>query len=73
VLYKMGSMRAGPSLSQSDLPAWFETQKGQVVYKYVPKLYNTEPRVAREPDGKPVKAGLLVQSNPKDIGRLNST
>jgi POT family proton-dependent oligopeptide transporter len=70
VLYKMGSMRAGPSLSQSDLPG---SKPKKVKYKYVPKLYNTEPLVARGPDGKPVKAGLLVQSNPKDIGRLNST
>jgi POT family proton-dependent oligopeptide transporter len=70
VLYKMGSMRAGPSLSQRDLPG---SKPKKVKYKYVPKLYNSEPRVERGSDGNPVKAGLLLKSNQKDLGRLNST
>eukprot|EP00934_Nitzschia_sp_Nitz4_P002750 Nitzschia sp. Nitz4//scaffold146_size56529//29606//31567//NITZ4_006577-RA/size56529-processed-gene-0.32-mRNA-1//1//CDS//3329536638//2740//frame0 len=39
VLYKMGSMRAGPTLSQSDLPG---SKPKAIKYKYVQKLYNSE-------------------------------
>ena len=74
VLYKMGSMRAGQSLSQSDLPG---TKLKGIKYKYVPKLYQSEPRkneVARGPDGKPVTAGALQNNkNPKALGRSSST
>lgn len=63
VLYKMGSMRAGPSLSQSDLPGG---KSKPIKYKYVPKLYQSEGTVVpaetgvvRDADGKPAKASSL--------------
>jgi hypothetical protein len=61
VYARSGSMRAGPTLSQSDLPGG---RVKNVQRKFIPKLYGSEPeghkvKVALGPDGKPIKAGHL--------------
>lgn len=43
VLYKSGSMRAGPSMSQSDLPG---SKVKPIKYKYVAELYKSERSLA---------------------------
>jgi hypothetical protein len=63
VYARSGSMRAGPSLSRSDLPG--AKVKG-VKRKFIPKLYRSGPEVGRVkvatgPDGKPIRAGELVR------------
>lgn len=72
VLYKMGSMRAGPSMSQSNLPGGAGGKaKSNIKYKYVPKLYHSEaalPQVALGPDGKPISVGQQ-----KKLQKLSST
>jgi len=71
LLHKMGSMRAGPSLSHLK-----GTKPGHIKYKYVPKLYNKAdetPRViARGSDGESLTVGSLVKEEHAQIGRLNS-
>lgn len=58
VLYKAASMKAGPSLSQSNLPG---NKHKKIKYGAVHNLYHSDaaivPNVARDGDGKPVKAG----------------
>jgi hypothetical protein len=76
VLLKAGSMRAGPSLSQSSnvLPGANKAKK--IKYKYIPTLYQTKLKVAVGPDGEPVKAGnsrLGKEKRTHGLGRLNST
>jgi hypothetical protein len=75
VLYKMGSMRAGPSLSQRNLPG---AKVKKIKYKYIPKLYRSEPalpKVARDPDGNLLTAGEMLVPPKKtahNLGRLDS-
>jgi hypothetical protein len=56
VLYKMGSMRAGASMSQDNQP-----KAKHIKYNAVSKLYHSQPsigaKVALGPDGKPIKVG----------------
>ncbi len=72
VLFKMGSMRAGASQSQSNLP-----KAKSIKYKNVPKLYHSQqsiPKVAVGPDGKPIKVGdqkKLASSKP-ELSKLTS-
>ena len=73
ILYKMGSMRAGPSLSQSHLPG---AKAKTVKYKYIPSLYRSEPtlpKVATGPEGRPIKAGQMSPHHVKRVLRLEST
>jgi proton-dependent oligopeptide transporter, POT family len=84
VYARSGSMRAGPSMSQSDLPGGHVKH---VQYKQIPKLYGSEPakssrvQVATGPDGKPIKAGSLAaaaakqkkpQAPPPNLDRIHS-
>ncbi|CAJ1967142.1 unnamed protein product [Cylindrotheca closterium] len=67
VLYKMGSMRAGASLSNSDIG-----HTKPMKYKYVPKIYQSVGELGD--DGKPIKDSGAVKGKQKnDLGRLNST
>lgn len=81
---RSGSMRAGPSLSRSDLPGGHIEH---VQYKYIPKLYGSESlstsrvQVATGPDGKPIKVGSLpataakskqLQAPPANLDRMHS-
>lgn len=64
VYARSGSMRAGPSLSRSDLPGG---KVKNVQRKFIPKLYRSDPeagrprRVATGADGKPIKAGKIAR------------
>jgi POT family proton-dependent oligopeptide transporter len=63
VYARSGSMRAGPSLSRSDLPGG---KVKKVKRKFIPKLYGSQPeaprvQVATGLDGKPIKAGILAK------------
>ena len=73
VLYKMGSMRAGPSLSKRELG-----KTKPIQYKNVSKLYhgeegNVTPRAIVGFDGKPIRAGDAAKLQTSDFARLNST
>lgn len=68
-LYKAASMKAGPSLSQSNLPG---NKHKNIKYGAVHNLYHNAaavvPNVARGADGKPIKVG----QQPKKSQRLES-
>lgn len=71
VLYKMNSMRAGPSMSNSEIG-----HSKPIKYKYVSKLYQSDGNVLQVElgeDGKPIKAGDATRGHKSDFGRLNST
>ena len=70
VLYKMNSMRAGPSMNNSELG-----QSKPIKYKYVSKLYQSggeSVQVELGDDGKPEKLGDSKERHQGDFGRLNS-
>ncbi|KAG7347210.1 proton-dependent oligopeptide transporter family protein [Nitzschia inconspicua] len=63
VYARSGSMRAGPSLSRSDLPGG---KVKNVKRKFIPKLYGSDPNAGRPtvavgPDGKPIRVGKLTK------------
>lgn len=69
VLYKQGSMRAGPSMSQRDA----NKKEKKVKKSLLSKLYRTKPsapRVVTSADGKPLTAGRLTGG--KGIKRQDS-
>jgi hypothetical protein len=65
-LYKAASMKAGPSLSQSNLPG---NKHKNIKYGAIHNLYHSDaavvPNVARGADGKPIKVGQ--QKNAKRL------
>lgn len=65
VLYKSGSMRAGPSMSQRGLNA--EKKEKKVKKSMLGKLYRIKHKIARvvtSSDGKPLTAGSLTPGQP---------
>ena len=74
VLYKMGSMRAGPALSNNDkLPG---AKPKPIQYKYIPSLYHSDE--ASTPgyglvtglDGKPITVGTIMKRHASDASRF---
>ncbi|KAL3930798.1 MAG: hypothetical protein SGBAC_011607 [Bacillariaceae sp.] len=68
VLYKMGSMRAGASLSNSDIG-----HSKPIKYKYIPKYYQSEGQLPDDA-AKPLKvADHVIPPKKSNFGRKSST
>lgn len=76
-LNRSGSMRAGPSLSRSDLPGGHVKN---IKYKMIPKLYRSGGRgekpviqVATDSEGRPIRAGDLAKTQTKQRSQADQS